>query len=114
MRAKGMGYDTGFKIGDSDGRPVEPALVQRELAIIRDDLRCNAVRLVGNDLDRMEMAAGYAADLGLEVWFSPYPMDLDQPRVLDLLADAAERAERLRRRGAEVVFRTPCSSPAPN
>jgi hypothetical protein len=25
----------------------------------------------------MEVAAAYAADLGLDVWFSPYPMELD-------------------------------------
>jgi hypothetical protein len=52
-----MGYDTGFRIGGSDGRPVEPAVVRHELEIIRDDLHCNAVRLIGNDLDRMEIAA---------------------------------------------------------
>ena len=104
MRAKGMGYDTGFRIGGADGRPVEPAVVRHELEIIRDDLHCNAVRLIGNDLDRMEVAAEYAAGLGLEVWFSPYPMELDGPRILEHLAGAAERAERLRGRGAEVVF----------
>jgi hypothetical protein len=104
MRAKGVGYDTGFRIGGSDGRPVEPAVVRRELEIIRDDLHCNAVRLIGNDLDRMEVAAEYAAGLGLEVWYSPYPMELDGPQILEHLAGAAERAERLRGRGAEVVF----------
>src|SRR5579859_3518178 len=78
MRAKGMGYDTGFSIGGSTGRPVEPPIVHRELQIIRDDLHCTAVRLIGNDLARMEVAAQYAADLGLEVWFSPYPMELDR------------------------------------
>jgi hypothetical protein len=104
MRAKGIGYDTGFSIAGSRGRPVEPSTVRRELEIIRDDLRCNAVRLIGNDLDRMEVAAEYAVDLGLEVWFSPYPMELDGPRLLEHLADAADRAERLRGRGAEVVL----------
>jgi hypothetical protein len=104
MRAEGMGYDTGFRIGGSAGRPVEPAVVRRELEIIRDDLHCNAVRLIGNDLDRMEVAAEYAVGLGLEVWFSPYPMELDGPQILEHLADAAERAARLRGRGAEVVF----------
>jgi hypothetical protein len=104
MRAKGMGYDTGFRTSGSDGRPVEPAVVRRELEIIRDDLHCNAVRLIGNDLDPMELVAGDAADLGLEVWFSPYPMELDGAQLLEHLADAAERTERLRGWGAEVVF----------
>src|SRR5262249_8755083 len=104
MRAKGMGYDTGFTVGGAAGRPFDRTRVGRELRIIRDDLHCNAVRLIGNDLDRLEVTAEEAAALGLEVWFSPYPMELDPQEILELLADGAARAERLRRRGAAVVF----------
>jgi hypothetical protein len=80
--------------------------VKRELGIIRDDLHCTAVRISGGDPERMELAATYAADLGLEVWFSPYPLELTTDEMLSLFADCAERAERIRRRGAEVVFVT--------
>ncbi|MFC9243804.1 hypothetical protein ACFT7S_07050 [Streptomyces sp. NPDC057136] len=108
--------------GDAEREPVRPAavdgvcrgvicrkhfsaeVVKRELRIIRDDLHCNAVRVMGGDPERIELAAGYAADLGLEVWFSPYPLELATDEMLSLFADCAERAERLRRRGAEVVF----------
>ncbi|HEX4203159.1 MAG TPA: hypothetical protein VHZ51_02960 [Ktedonobacteraceae bacterium] len=106
LRARGIGYDTGFRIGGTINRPFDRALVRRELQIIHDDLHCNAVRLIGNDLERLEFAARHAADLGLEIWFSPYPMELDPEEVLKLLADAAERAEQIRRRGAAVVFVT--------
>ena len=106
LRARGIGYDTGFCIDGIFNRSFDHALVQRELQIIHDDLHCNAVRLIGNDLDRLEFAADCAADLGLEIWFSPFPMELDPEEVLKLLADAAERAERIRRQGAEVVFVT--------
>ena len=74
------------------------------MQIIRDDLHCTAVRLFGNDLDRLEFAAGQAADLGLEVWFSPFTYQLGPEEMLNLLADGAERAEQIRSRGAEVVF----------
>src|SRR5438046_5568564 len=104
LRAKGIGYDTGFSFDGVTRRPFDHAVVRRELQIIRDDLHCTAVRLIGNDLDRLESAARDAADLGLEVWFSPYPYESDPEEMLVLLADAAERAERIRRRGAEVVF----------
>jgi hypothetical protein len=50
------------------------------------------------------VAARIAADLGLEVWFSPYPLELTAGEILDLLLDCAERAERIRATGAEVVF----------
>jgi hypothetical protein len=105
MRAKGMAYETGFVRdgGDSHER-FDPELARRELTIIRDDLHCNAVQIVGGDPRRLEVAARAAADLGLEVWFSPYPLDLPADEVLALFADCAERAERLRAAGAEVVF----------
>ena len=67
---------------------------------------CTAVRLFGNDLDQLEFAARQAADLGLEVWFSPFTYQLGPEEMLNLLADCAARAERIRLRGSEVVFVT--------
>ncbi|MEV5576446.1 hypothetical protein AB0L06_41000 [Spirillospora sp. NPDC052269] len=105
MRAKGISYDTGFvRDGATSRERFDPEVVGRELRIIRDDLHCNAVRVMGGDPERIELAATHAADLGLEVWFSPYPLELAAEEMLSLFADCAERAERLRRRGAEVVF----------
>lgn len=105
MRAKGISYDTGFVRGGVISRELfDPDLVKRELGIIRDDLHCTAVRVIGGDPERLELAAAYAADLGLEVWFSPYPLELTGEEMLELFADCAARAERLRQRGAEVVF----------
>jgi hypothetical protein len=107
MRGKGISYDTGYIIeGRNTREPFDPEVVERELSIIRDDLHCNAVRVMGGDPERLELAATYAADLGLEVWFSPYPLELTADELLSLFADCAERAERLRQRGAEVVFVT--------
>ncbi|MFE4976772.1 hypothetical protein ACFRAR_32305 [Kitasatospora sp. NPDC056651] len=107
MRAKGISYDTGFvKNGTYSRHRFDPEVVERELRVIRDELHCTAVRVMGGDPERIELAAGYAADLGLEVWFSPYPLELTADAMLELFADCAERAERLRRRGAEVVFVT--------
>jgi hypothetical protein len=105
MRARGICYDTGLVSGEATSRErFDTDVVQRELSVIRDDLHCNAVRIVGGDPQRLELAAMYAADLGLEVWFSPYPLELAADEVLAMLADCAERAERVRKRGAEVVF----------
>jgi hypothetical protein len=105
MRAKGISYDTGFvRNGAISRERFNPDVVKRELGIIRDDLYCTAVRVIGGDPERLELAATYAADLSLEVWFSPYPLELTTDEMLALFADCAERAERLRQRGAEVVF----------
>jgi hypothetical protein len=102
-----MTYDTGFvRRGEISRERFDPKVVRRELAIIRDDLHCNAVQVTGGDPERLEMAAGYAAGLGLEVWLSPYPLELSPGEILSLFTDCAERAERLREGGAEVVFVT--------
>jgi hypothetical protein len=107
MRARGISYDTGWVVGKEIGRPgFDRETAARDLRVIRDDLHCNAVRVMGGDPERIEVAATIAADLGLEVWFSPYPLELSEEEILALFADCAERAERLRQRGAEVVFVT--------
>ena len=107
MRGKGLTFDTGFlSAGTSTREPFDPDVVRREMRIIRDDLHSNAVRVTGGNPDRLEIAATYAADAGLEVWLSPFTNGLTQGELLDLLADCAERAERLRRNRAEVVLLT--------
>jgi hypothetical protein len=105
MRAKGMTYDTGFiHNGRISRERFDPVLVTRELTIIRDDLHCNAVQIIGGDPERLEVAAQIAAELGFEVWFSPYPLDLTTDEIHALFIDCAERAERVRAAGADVVF----------
>ncbi|WP_231919992.1 hypothetical protein [Microlunatus soli] len=100
-----MTYDTGFVRHGSNSREVfDAARVEEELRIIRNDLNCNAVQLVGGDPERLEIAAGFAAELGMEVWFSPYPLEQTTDQILDLFTDCAERAERLRVAGADIVF----------
>lgn len=107
MRARGITYSTGFvRDGVNSREHLDPNMVRRELTAIRDDLHCNAVRVIGGDPERMEQAAAYAADLGLEVWLSPYPLELTTEETLALITDCAERAERIRQRGAEVVLVT--------
>jgi hypothetical protein len=109
VRGKGITYDTGFFPSPSVAsthEPFDPEAVGRDLQVIAGDLHCNAVRVTGGDPDRLELAAGHAAKAGLEVWLSPFTCDLTTDQLLDLLADCAGRAERLRRQGAEVVLLT--------
>jgi hypothetical protein len=111
MRAKGIAYDTGlYEPGRRtserlDSRPgFDADVVRRELTIIRDDLHCTAVQIIGGDPARLEVAAQHASELGLEVWYSPYPIGLGVDEMRALFAECAEHAERLRARGAKVVF----------
>ncbi|MFG1927860.1 hypothetical protein [Cryptosporangium sp. NPDC048952] len=107
MRARGITYETGFTRGTAKREdPWDLATVAEDLRVIRDDLHCNAVRIVGGELDRIDAAAHVAVDLGLEVWYSPYPIELTHDEILARFADGAERAEKLRSRGGEIVFVT--------
>jgi hypothetical protein len=107
MKTKGINFDTGFlNKGTSTREPFDPEVVRREMQIIRDDLHCTAVRITGGDVNRLEIAARHAADTGLEVWLCPFTNGLTQEELLALLADCAERAERIRQRGAQVVMCT--------
>jgi len=107
MRAYGINYDVGFSsCGTTTHEPFDPDIVRREMQIIREDLHCDAVRITGADPDRLETAARHAAAAGLEVWYSPFTNGLTSDELMELLVDGAERAERLRREGASVVFLT--------
>jgi hypothetical protein len=107
MRFKGINYDTGFiSAGTTTREPFDPEVVRREMEIIHDDLHCDAVRITGGYPERLEIAAALAAEAGLEVWFCPFTNNLTSEEFIALLPDFAERAERVRQRGAEVVFLT--------
>ena len=107
MRIRGINYDTGFiSKGTTTREPFDPRVVQREMQIIRNDLHCDGVRITGGYAERLEIAATYAAEAGLEVWFCPFSHNLTAEEVLALLVDCAGRAERLRQKDAEIVFVT--------
>lgn len=111
MRSLGINYDTGFLPGADNSRKVftEDA-VRADLTAIVEQLHCRCVRISGGSLDRIDVAAKHAAELGLEVWYAPFPVDLTPQETLALHADGAARAQRLRDTGAEVVYVTGCET----
>jgi hypothetical protein len=109
MRGKGIHYDTGTSPLGQNTRPsFDPRAVEREMRIIAEDLHCTAIRIIGGDPDRIDTAARHAAAAGLEVWYSPFPCEMTNEQMLPYFADCAERAERLRRDGADVRLVAGC------
>jgi len=105
MKRKGMNYDVGRVMMGENWRPVfNPAIVHRELEIIKNDLHCNAVRICGLNIDRLMTASEDALKQGLEVWLSPEMWDKSQEETLDYLVKAAAAAEKLRQRWPQLVF----------
>lgn len=105
MRWKGVSYDVGRVFG-GNWRPIfDPAVVRRELEIIKADLHCNAVRICGQDISRLIQAAELALDAGLEVWLSPELWNKSPERTRRYIVEAASAAEPLRQRWPDkVVF----------
>lgn len=106
MNRKGVCYDTGRVMMGQNWRPLfDPGEVRREMEIIRSDLYCNAIRICGEEIERLTMAGAYALEQGLEVWLSPELWDKTPEETLDYIKKAAEAAEKLRRRNPDrVVF----------
>ena len=101
MNRKGVLYDVGRVMG-VNWRPLfDPNVVHRELEIIKNDLHCNAVRICGQDVDRLMTTASDALSRGLEVWLSPELWDRDQEQTLNYLVQAARAAETLREQWPE-------------
>lgn len=99
-----MNYDVGMRASaDWDSRPVfDPAVVRREMEIIKGDLGCAAVRIFGEDPDRLRIAAESALEAGLRVWFSPDLFNAGERQWLEYLARCADVARGLD--SPDVVF----------
>lgn len=111
MNRKGINYDIGtFTRGkESSSRDIfDPAIVQREMEIIKNDLHCNAVRISGQDIGRLTAASEYALQQGLEVWFSPAFVDANEQEMLPYFTECAKAAEKLRLLSPKIVFIVGC------
>src|SRR5260370_2131233 len=97
MKSKGVCYDVGRVMLGEDGRPTfDPHMVHRELEIIKSDLHCNAVRICGQDIGRLTLAADDALQQGLKVWLSPELFDHSAQETLDYIVTAPETPHTLR------------------
>ena len=93
IRGLGINYDTGFFPGGKNSRPLfDPAAVRRDMGVIARDLHCRAVRVSGGDPERLSVAATAARAEGLEVWFAPFPCELGDQELRQMLAESADRA----------------------
>jgi len=110
MLSIGVNYDTGLRYdGRSTRERFDPEEVRRDLTVIADQLHAPAVRVSGNDPDRLGTAGEAALAAGLELWFSPVPMDLEPDEFIAFLTDCGRRAEALRQSGrGEVVLVLGC------
>jgi hypothetical protein len=110
MRNYGITYDTGITAdGDCTRKHYDDAVARRELQVIATDLHATAVRVTGGDLQRLASAGQHALAAGLELWFSPVPVNLQPGALPGYFARCAAEAERLRQaHEGRVVLVTGC------
>ncbi|WP_152366052.1 hypothetical protein [Microlunatus speluncae] len=72
--------------------------LRQDLPIIRDELHCTAVMIIGGDPDQLADAAAAVIDAGLDVWIRPHLLDRPWSDLLDQLRRVGRAAERLRQR----------------
>lgn len=95
MNRKGVTYDVGTVTGMNWRPDYHPKIVRRELEIIKRDLHCTAIRITGQDIGRVVVAAEDALQQGLEVWLYPVLWDKRPEQTLAYLVKAAAAAETL-------------------
>jgi hypothetical protein len=95
MNRKGVLYDVGCVSGVNWRPDYTPALVHRELEIIKTGLHCTAVKIRGRDIGRVMAAAADALGQGLEVWLSPELWNRSPDTTLRYVRRAAAAAEAL-------------------
>ena len=76
--------------------------MRRDIRAIASDLHATAIRVSGEDPDRLAAAGRYALEAGLELWFSPMTYDMEPDAFTDYQVRCAARADELRGHG-EVV-----------
>ncbi len=109
MRGKGINYDTGFSLGGTNSRDhFDAGIVRREMHVIAAELHCTAVRISGDQPERLSIGGEAAAAAGPEVWFARFRCALTTDQLAPLSADCADRAGHLRRAGARVVLVAEC------
>lgn len=110
MNYRGIVYDVGLQYnpGQYSVENFNEHLVRYDLGVIADSLHCNAVRIEGEDLVRLEAASEIASEFGLKVFFNPWMMNANAEEVFAYMEKAAKVAERLRKKGVDITFVAGC------
>ena len=110
MKYRGVVYDVGLNFNGTgfSVEPFNPALVEYDMKTIADGLHANAVRIEGEEIARLEIAARSAHFKGLKVFFNPWKMNATVEETSAYFKEAAITAEILRTEGIDLVFVAGC------
>jgi hypothetical protein len=107
----GVVYDVGLRFSGTNKLSLthfDPAQAEYDMRAFARDMHATAVRIEGEDIERLVVASRAAHRAGLSVWFSPWKMDVGLEENRIYIAEAARAAEQLRQEGADIIFVTAC------
>ncbi|MFK3662803.1 hypothetical protein ACI2I2_20195 [Scandinavium sp. NPDC088450] len=111
MKYRGVIYDVGLRFTANSPLSVpsfNPELVAHDIKAIATQLHANAIRIEGEDIDRLVSATRIAHQEGLTVFFNPWKMNVPVNELPAYFAEAASAAELLRQEGINLVFVAGC------
>ncbi|KAL4963266.1 uncharacterized protein BDV14DRAFT_202094 [Aspergillus stella-maris] len=110
MKYRGIVYDVGLNFNGTgfSVEPFDPALVEHDMKTIANELHANAVRIEGEEIDRLVVAARSAHAVGLKVFFNPWKMNATIDQTEEYFEEAAKTAEKLRSKGIDLIFIAGC------
>lgn len=111
MKYFGVVYDVGLHFSGTNHLSVkhfDPVRVETDMRAIATVMHANAVRIEGEDIERLKTASRIAHEQGLSIFYSPWKMDAGLEENKPFLQEAAAAAEELRLEGADIVFVTAC------
>lgn len=111
MKYRGVVYDVGLRF--TAGKPYsvenfDPELVTYDINTIATELHSNAIRIEGEEIERLVTASRVAHAAGLTVFFNPWKMNVPIAELPTYFSQAARAAEQLRVEGADIIFVAGC------
>lgn len=107
---RGVVYDVGLMYGGKNCSVPEYRKdeVAYDMNVIANILGCNAVRIEGEDIDRLVYAAREAGRQGLRVMFNPWKHEADSAQTVAYIQEAAKKAQILCDEGIDLVLVVGC------
>ncbi|MGF6958672.1 hypothetical protein [Paraburkholderia youngii] len=111
MKYRGIVYDVGLRFTANNPYSVahfDSELVSYDINTIATTLHANAIRIEGEEIERLLTASRIAHAAGLTIFFNPWKMNVPIADLPAYFAQAASAAEQLRGEGANIVFVAGC------
>ncbi|MFA9455182.1 type II CAAX prenyl endopeptidase Rce1 family protein [Halalkalibacter sp. AB-rgal2] len=105
LAQRGIIYDVGssYAPGQSSKEIWKSEAVKDDLQIIRESLHCNAITIMGDNLERLEEATHYALEHDLFVWLHPTSFGSNPQEMLLQLKNGAILAEKIREKHPDKI-----------